>query len=318
MRSHNRMALRALAAAFALLVACTADSPSGPDRATPSPSPGANAAANTVTVGSFDFAESELLAELYSQALEGGGFTVRRSFNLGPREFVAPALARGLVDLVPEYAGTALQFVSLGRAEPAADPGATREALARALEDTGVGVTALEPAPAQDANTFVVTRATAERLGLQRLSDLAGAGADLTLGGPPECASRPLCAVGLDRVYGARFKEVVALDAGGPLTLQALRAGAIDVALLFTTDPAVGDQTLVQLADDRALQPAENVVPLVRTEVVDRGGTRLVGLVDAVSQRLTTDKLRSLNQLVAGGSGVPSVAATWLAAEGLR
>ncbi len=124
--------------------------------------------------------------------------------------------------------------------------------------------------------------------------------------------------MGLDRVYGARFKEVVALDAGGPLTLQALRAGAIDVALLFTTDPAVGDRTLVQLADDRALQPAENVVPLVRTEVVVRGGTRLVGLVDAVSQRLTTDKLRSLNQLVAGGSGVPSVAATWLAAEGLR
>lgn len=106
----------------------------------------------TVTVGSLDFAESELLGELYSQALESGGFTVRRAFDLGPREFVAPALARGLVDLVPEYAGTALQFVSLGRAQPGADPVAAREALVQAL--TGTGVTALQAAPAQDANTF--------------------------------------------------------------------------------------------------------------------------------------------------------------------
>ena len=164
----------------------------------------------------------------------------------------------------------------------------------------------------------MVTRATAERLGLQRLSDLAGAGPGLTLGGPPECASRPLCGVGLDRVYGARFKEVVALDAGGALTLQALRAGAIDVALLFTTDPAVGDKALVQLVDDRALQPAENVVPLVRTETVARGGARLVELVDGVSRRLTTDGLRGLNQLVAEGGEVPSVAATWLASGGSR
>ena len=111
MRSHKRMALRTFAAIFLLFVACTADSRSASDRVAPSPDD-----ADVITIGSFDFAESELLAELYSQALEGGGFTVRRSFNLGPREFVAPALARGLVDLVPEYAGTALQFVSLGRA----------------------------------------------------------------------------------------------------------------------------------------------------------------------------------------------------------
>ncbi len=313
MHSHSRMALGALAAVFVLLVACTADTPSASDRIIPSPT-----AAEVITVGSFEFAESELLAELYSQVLEGGGFTIRRAFNLGPREFVAPALARGLVDLVPEYAGTALQFVSLGRAQPAADPGATREALVKALKDTGVGVTALEPAHAQDANAFVVTRITAERLGLQRLSDLAVAGPSLTLGGPPECANRPLCALGLDRVYGARFKEVVALDTGGPLTLQALRAGAVDVALLFTTDPVVADQTLVQLVDDRTLQPAENVVPLVRTEVVDSGGARLVELVDSVSRNLTTEDLRGLNHQVAGGGAVPATAAAWLASKGLR
>ncbi|MEA2702544.1 MAG: osmoprotectant transport system substrate-binding protein, partial [Actinomycetota bacterium] len=241
MRCHSRMAFRIVAPLFVLLVACTSGDSTAPERTNPAPVAGADATF-PVTVGSFDFAESELLAELYSQALEGGGYAVRRAFNLGPREFVAPALARGLVDLVPEYTGTALQFLSLGRAQPGADPAAAREALVQAL--AGTGVTALEAAPAQDANTFVVTRETAERLGLRRLSDLAAAAPGLTFGGSPECATRPLCIVGLERVYAVRFKEVVALDAGGPLSLQALRAGAVDVALLFTTDPTVAEGTL--------------------------------------------------------------------------
>ena len=327
MHSHSRMALRTLAALFVLLTACASESsaPTGPTARGGADRTGSGTGTSTgthVTVGSFDFAESELLAELYSQALEGGGYTVRRAFNLGPREFVAPALARGLVDLVPEYAGTALQFVSLGRALPAADPAATRQALLEALRDTGV--TALDAAPAQDANAFVATRATADRLGLTRLSDLgrlgdlAGAGPSLILGGPPECASRPLCALGLERVYGARFGEVVALDAGGPLTLQALRTGVVDVALLFTSDPAIADEAFVQLADDKALQPAENIVPLVRTAVLEGSGPRLAELVDAVSRNLTTDDLRGLNRAVAGGGGVGAVAAGWLAEKGVR
>ncbi len=116
-------------------------------------------------------------------------------------------------------------------------------------------------------------------------------------------------------MYAVRFKEVVALDAGGPLSLQALRAGVVDVALLFTTDPTVADGGLVELVDDRALQPAENVIPLVRTAVVDRGGARLVELIDGVSRLLTTDEVRGLNRLVAEGGGV--VAAAWLASMGL-
>ncbi len=269
-----------------------------------------------VTIGSFDFAESEILAELYSQALEAGGIPVRRAFHLGPREFVAPALSRGLIDLVPEYAGTAVQFLTLGDVQPGPDEAATHRSLVRALETTSL--TALAPAPAQDANIFVVTRATAERLGLRSLSDVAGVAGELTFGGPPECAARPFCLAGLVRVYGLRFNEVVSLDAGGPLTRQALRAGAVDMALLFTTDPALGDGDLVELVDDRNLRPAENVTPLVRTEVVERAGPKLVEVLDAVSRNLTTDDLRSLNAQVDDGGDVSTTAGSWLTTHGLR
>ena len=270
---------------------------------------------DAITVGSFDFAESELLAEIYSQALEGGGFRVRRAFDLGPREVVAPALASGLLELVPEYAGTALRFSSVGAVTPRADIDETHDALVRALR--GRAATALAPAAAQDANTFVVTPETAKRHGLTRLSDLASVSGDLTFGGPPECATRPLCLAGLERVYGVQFAEVVRLDAGGPLTTQALRTGAVDVALLFTTHPALETGDLVELADDRSLQPSENVTPIVRTEVIDRWPV-VVSLVDGVSARLTTEALRDMNAAVARGDRIAAVAARWLGAEGLR
>jgi osmoprotectant transport system substrate-binding protein len=271
---------------------------------------------DVITVGSFNFAESELLAEIYSQALEGGGFHVRRTFGLGPREFVAPALSRGLVELVPEYAGTALQFLSLGRVSATSNVATTHDALVRALAHSHVA--ALAPAPAQDANAFVVTRQAAARNRLRTLSDLAAAAPRLTFGGPPECPSRPLCLLGLQRLYGVRFKDLVRLDAGGPVTRQALRDGHVDVALLFTTDPAIGRGGLVELVDDLGLQPAENVTPLVRTEVVDRWGPALVRLIDNVSGHLTTDVLRSLNAQAGAGPDLAVVASRWLKSEGMR
>ena len=306
----RRVTLRTLALVvmLVLLVGCEAGS-DGARRP-------AEAGDGTVTVGSFDFTENELLAELYSQALEAGGHDVRRAFNLGPREFVAPALARGLVDLVPEYAGTALQFLSLGAVPPGPHVAGTHADLVRTLGSRGL--TALAPAPAQDANTFVVTRPTAERLGVRTLSDMAAAAPGLTFGGPPECSTRPYCLAGLERVYGLRFKEVVPLDAGGPLTRQALREGGVDVALLFTSDPSLSSAGFVELADDRQLQPADNVIPLLRTEVVARAGPGLARVLDAVSARLTTDELRALNAMVDRGAAVPSVAAAWLQGQGLR
>ena len=268
-----------------------------------------------ITVASFDFTESRLLAEIYAQALERSGLRVRRAFGLGPRELVAPALREGLVDVVPEYAGTAVQFLSVGRAHPEADAAVTHAALTHALQ--GTVAQALAPAPAQDANAFVVRREVAQRLGLTRMSDLRGVARQLTFGGPPECATRPLCLDGLQKVYGIQFAEVVPLDAGGRLTHQALDSGIVDVALLFSTDPAVGAGDLVELVDDRALQPAENVTPIVRRDAVDRSGTRLVAALDAVSGRLDTDTLRGLNAGVDATGSIRSTATRWLDDEQL-
>lgn len=302
MGSRRSIVSFALSATLVVLAACGSASS---DQTSPS-------ALNddAITVGSFDFAENTLLAEIYSQAIESGGYRVRRAFNLGPREFVAPALARGLVELVPEYAGTALQFLSLGTDRAGADAALTHALLVRSLR--GTTLRALAPAPAQDSNAFVVTLSTAIRFGLQRLSDAAKVGSQLTFGGPPECKSRPFCLVGLEQVYGLKFGDVVALDVGGPLTKQALLSGGVDVALLFTTDPAIADERFVVLTDDRSLQQAENVTPIVRKEVLDRF-PRVAQLVDTVSARLTTDALRELNAKVdSGRQNVAAIAADWL------
>ena len=235
---------------------------------------------------------------------------MRRAFRVGPREVVLPALARGLVELVPEYAGTALRFASLGRDDDARDIASIHPQLVRALG--AYRATALSPAPAEDANTFVVTRAIADRYGLHTVSDLAPVSRRLTFGGPPECRRRPFCLAGLERVYDLRFDEVVELDAGGPLTKQALQTRVVDVAVLFSTDPAVGRDALVELVDDRGLQPAENVTPVVRTETLAAFGPSLAARLDEVSAQLTTEDLRALNAELAAGRSPRSVAKRWL------
>jgi osmoprotectant transport system substrate-binding protein len=298
-----------ITAVVSLLVAVPACSGEENDRATASA-----LGDDAITIASFDFAESEVLAEIYSQALESEGLQVRRALRLGPRELVMPALAAGLVELVPEYAGTALQFASAGETAPSGAAQRTHDALRRALEDRPI--VALAAAPAQDANAVVVTPETAQRYHLEAISDLADVAPTLSFGGPPECPTRPLCLLGLSEVYGLEFGTFVGLDVGGPVTRQALERGDIDVALLFTTDPSVDD--LVVLRDDRGLQPAENVVPMVRREVVDRWGQPLVATVDAVSAALTTEALRSLNAEMGGGRPASEVAAAWLASQEIR
>jgi osmoprotectant transport system substrate-binding protein len=268
-----------------------------------------------ITVASFDFPESDVLAEIYGQALMIGGYDVRFKHRLGPREFVQPALAEGLVEFVPEYLGTALEFLSLGDRHPTADSEAVHAALGRVLD--GNRIVALTPAPAQDANALVVTPQVAARYDLHKISDLKTVAYSLTFGGPPECPTRPFCLEGLGRVYGLKFAHFLPLDAGGPLTHQALVGGHIDLALLFSTDPSIAIDGLVVLADDRGLQPAENVTPLIRTEVAERYGVRLVRLVNAVSASLTTDQLRALNRSVADGENPAAVANQWLTTHGL-
>lgn len=278
--------------------------------------PAARSGPRPVVVASFDFPESVLLAELYGQALRGRGYPVEIQPNAGTREILDPALSKGLVDLVPEYAGSALAFLTLGATLPSPYVAETYRSLASSVAPYGVA--ALTPSPARDANAFVVTSRTASAYGLQALSDLARVGPELVFGGPPECPTRPLCLPGLRRAYGVKFGTFVPLDAGGPLTLQALRSGGIDVALMFTTDPNISTEGLVELADDRRLQPADNVTPIIRRAVLDRFGPGLASTVDAVSRALTTDDLRSLvGEVTLRGRSPAEVAARWLAEQGM-
>jgi osmoprotectant transport system substrate-binding protein len=267
---------------------------------------------DAVTIGAFDFPESELLARLYGIALEDAGFRVDLQLGLGSRELVEPALQRGLIEVLPEYAGSALGFLG-GDAAPSSGALATHDALAAAARARGL--VALDAAPAQDRNGFVTTAETARLYGLQKVSDLAPYAGHMILGGPPECPSRPLCLVGLDSVYGLSFEGFVPLDAGGPLTAAALRSGHIDVGLLFTTDGRIDTEGFVLLRDDRLLQPAENVTPIVRPEVLATFGPSLSDLLNAVSAKLTTADVRTMNAEVAGGVAPAAVARAWLDAH---
>jgi osmoprotectant transport system substrate-binding protein len=270
-----------------------------------------------ITIGSFDFAESEVLARLYADVLEMHGYDVDLQLAIGPRELLLPALAAGLIELVPEYAGTALHFISTGDVQPDPDPATTHAALIHALASDG-RIVALDAAPAQDANAIVVTQATADRYGLETISDLVPVAGELTFGGPPECPSRPFCLRGLEERYKLRFGEFLALDAGGPVTRAALREGHADVALLFTTDSSITRGGFVELVDDLGLQPAENVTPLVHVDVVRRWGPDVEGVIADVSRRLSTEELRGLNLRISSGATVADAADAWLRAEGLR
>jgi osmoprotectant transport system substrate-binding protein len=295
-----------------LALAGTACSASGGS----APGPVAGNGRPVITVGSFNFPESVLLAYLYADALAGRGYPARVLPSLGTRELVDPALMVGLVQLVPEYTGSALEFVSLGQVPATASVAATVGALAAAV--AGRGLITAQPAAAQDGNAIVVTAATAARYRLRTISDLAAVAPRLVFGGPPECPERAYCLPGLRLTYGLRFREFIPLDAGGPLTRQALAAGDISVALLFTTDPAIKTQHLVVLADNRGLQPAENVVPVLRHATAERYGSGLLAALDAVSARLSTAGLATLDADVELGNGDPrTVAERWLRAEGL-
>ena len=268
-----------------------------------------------ITVASFNFPESVLLAEIYAQALEGAGYPVKLQLGLGARELVEPSLQRGLVEFVPEYAGSALEFLTGGEGVATSNEEATHGRLKDAFAERGVAV--LAPAPAQDQNGFAVSRETADRYGLRTISQLVPEASQLVFGGPPECPERPLCLGGLEDLYGLEFGAFEPLDAGGPVSVTALRSGNVDVALLFTTDAAIDQNDFVLLYDDLGLQPAENVTPVVRAEVVEAHGDGFVRLVDSVSALLTTEDLRELNARVAEGATPNDVATAWLAEHGL-
>ena len=268
---------------------------------------GSAAEATTITVGSADFAESSLVASMYAQALEHAGFDVETELNVGAREIYFKALEAGELTIVPEFAGSLTVYL---KGEGDADPDKALENLGKVLPD---GLVALEGSPAQSANVFVVTEETAAEHGLAKVSDLAGK--DLTLGGPPECPSRPFCMEGLKAVYDVDFSSAFKpLDAGGPLTKEALGKGDIDVALLFSTDPGIPANGWVVLEDDKHLQQAENVVPVVAESVLDADVERLLNEISAALDQESYVEL--IGMVYIDGEDVEDVATAWLEEHG--
>jgi osmoprotectant transport system substrate-binding protein len=267
----------------------------------------------TITIGSANFSESALVAEIYAQALEADGYPVDRNLNVGSREIYWQALQTGDLGLLPEYTGALLTFLG---GTSSSDGEATYDALVNAA--AAVDVVVFEPAPAQDKDGFAVTAETAEELGVEKVSDLAEYNGTLILGASPECPERPYCLLGLEDVYGLAFAEVKALDVGGPLTVAALEGGEIDVGLLFTSDGVIAAKGFVLLEDDKVLQPAQNVAPVLRKEIADAYGDDLRDRLDAVSEVLTTQELILLNKAVgADGEDPETVATDWLAENNL-
>lgn len=264
-----------------------------------------------VVVGSTNFAEQELVAEMYSQVLADAGYTVNKRFQLGSREVVFPALQGGEIDVTPEYVGTLLEFLNGGAGEATSDVDETLGLLTDQLPD---GVTMLEPSGAQDKNALAVTQETADELGLSAVSDLEGEAGNLVLGGPPECPQRPLCLPGYEETYGLSFENFQALDAGGPLTTEALNSGDIDVGLVFSTQGAIVANEWVVLEDDEGLQPAENITPAVREEILNG---EVEELLNSVSAALTTENVTDMNAQMEEGEAPVDVAAAFLQEQGL-
>jgi osmoprotectant transport system substrate-binding protein len=300
---------RRVAATLAFLVGAVACTPT-----TPSVSRAPDAGGKgTIVVGvSGAFAENQIVAEMYASVLEHAGYTVEREFDLRSREVSQTALESGQIDVKPEYLSSLLLFL-----DPNAQPADAPEAVA--AQDRSLlaprGVEVLTPSPAQDTNVFVANAETAQQYGLTTMSSLAAVANQLTLGGPPECPQRPFCLTGLKDTYGILFYEFKPLDAGGPETVDALKANDVQIGLLFSTDPSIEANGFVPLVDDRHLQDAENITPVIRTDALN---DRVRAALDAVSAKLTTETMTALvGKVVLEGQDAGSVARGFLIANHL-
>lgn len=266
-----------------------------------------------LVVSSANFTESEIIGNLYAQALEGAGVEVETQFNVGSREAYIPALSDGSIDVIPEYTGNLLLF--LDEDADVSTPDAIAEGLPAALADQGLA--GLQPAEAENKDAVVVTAETAEEWDLTDIGDLADHNDELTVAGPPEFAERAVGLPGLEETYGitASSFEPIA-DGGGPATVSALVDGDVRAANIFTTNPAIESEDLVVLEDPEGHFAAQNVVPVVRE---DRLSDEAQDALDAVSAELTTDDLIALNLRVSGDEKAEpaTAAADWLEDKGL-
>jgi osmoprotectant transport system substrate-binding protein len=267
----------------------------------------------TIVVGvSGAFVENQLVAEMYAQVLEDAGYRVERELDLRSREISQNALESGRIDVKPEYLSSLLLFID-ANAQASSDPAEVAAKAAGLLRSRGL--TLLTPSPAEDTNQFVANAQTAERYDLTTMSSLARAAGELTLGAPAECAQRAFCIPGMYRVYGIVFDDFVPLDVGGPQTVAALVEDEVQVGLLFSTDPSIRQNGFVPLVDDRHLQNAENITPVIRT---DKLNGEIRALLDAVSARLSSDSITDMvGKVVLGRQELATVARGFLTANDL-
>ena len=311
MTKRLRMLL-ALVVALALLgAACGDDDDGGDDNANAAQDDGGAPDGPAITIGAQDFTESAVLSEIYRQRLEAEGFEVSIQNLGGFRDIEIGAFDGGDINFAAEYAASMLEFLNDNAAEATNDATETTEKLQGYLDDKNL--TALEPSDAQDRNQFVVTDGKSEETGLETMSDLAEEGAELTVGGPPDCETNAYCMPGLRRVYGVDLSSgFTPLDSQTAIA-DALEADEIDVGVLFSTTGELTRGGFVVLEDDREMLAADNVVPVVTDELVEAYGDELANVVNEVSAALTTDELTDLNKRVDIDLDDPDAVATeWL------
>jgi osmoprotectant transport system substrate-binding protein len=270
----------ALAATLAVS-ACGSDDPLAEDK----PSGGAGSS-ETVTIGSANFPESQLLAEIYAQALEAKGITVERQFDLGSREKYMDGLKDGSIDLIPEYTGVLLQFFN--KEAPETEGEEVYTALQKVLPSN---LTVLDKAEAEDKDAIVVTKETADKWKLKSIDDLVPHCGEVTFGGPPEIAQRADGIPGFKKTYNCTFKSFSPLEPGA-ITVKALLENSVQAADIFTTDAAIEANDLVVLEDPKSNFAAQNVVPLINK---DKASGPVKDALNAVSAKLDTDALLQLN-----------------------
>ena len=310
MRRTRFGALGAILLSLALVAGACGDDSDDEDAGATGDTTSSTVEKAAITIGSANFSENEMLANMYGAVLADAGYEVSYKLKLGAREVIQPALEDGQIDMVPEYAGNYLSYLDKAAPSLSIDETVTR------LRDllTPKQISVLTPSKATDADAIAVTKDFATKNNLKTISDLSKVTTPLTLGGPAECETRITCKVGLEQVYGLKI-SFKALDADGPLTRAALDNGDVQLARVFTADADLKTKGYVVLEDDKNFQQAGNITPVIRTEKLD---DEAEDLINRVSAALTTDKLIDLNKSVQIDKEDPKAAAeAFLKAEGL-
>jgi osmoprotectant transport system substrate-binding protein len=269
------------------------------------------AASGTVVVGSANFPESQLIGEIYAQALEAKGIKVTRRFNIGAREVYYPQVVSCAITVMPEYNG-ALLTTSVDKTSTAVTTAQVNAALAAKLPSTAE---ILNSSAAEDKDSVTVTSATAAKDHLKSISDLSPVAKTIVIGGPPEFKTRADGIVGLNKIYGLTFKQFQPLDEAGPVTVAALKSGKVQAADLFTTDPSIILNKFVVLQDPKNLFAAQNVTPLVCKKSTTPA---TAAALNAVSAKLTTSGLLQMDKLTGvNKEDYATVAKNWLSQNGL-